>query len=72
MIILCLSWFITRFRQYGLPYDSSQPYDGKEFTDVLSAMDTRQIKLTLKSAYRKDGKKVKKIIAKYTIYSSTY
>ncbi len=72
VIILCLSWFITRFRQYGLPYDSSQPYDGKEFTDVLSAMDTRQIKLTLKSAYRKDGKKVKKIIAKYTIYSSTY
>ena len=72
MIILCLSWFITRFRQYCLPYDSSQPYDGKEFTDVLRAMDTRQIKLTLKSAYRKDGKKVKKIIAKYTIYSSTY
>ena len=62
MIILCLSWIKTRFRQYCLPYDSSQPYDGKEFTDVLRAMDARQIKLTLKNAYRKEGKKVKKIV----------
>lgn len=62
MIILCLSWIKTRFRQYCLPYDSSQPYDGKEFTDVPRAMDARQIKLTLKSAYRKEGKKVKKIV----------
>ena len=32
------------FRQYCLPYDSSQPYDGKEFTDVLRAMESAQIR----------------------------
>ncbi len=43
-------------------YDENHPFQGKEFTDVLRAMDARQIKLTLKSAYRKEGKKVKKIV----------
>lgn len=43
-------------------YDASRPYDGKELIDVLRAMDARQIKLTLKSAYRKEGRKVKKIV----------
>lgn len=43
-------------------YDKNHPFQGKEFTDVLRAMDARQIKLTLKSAYRKEGKKVKKIV----------
>lgn len=43
-------------------YDSSHPFEGKEFSDVLRAMDARQLKLTLKSAYRKEGKKVKGIV----------
>lgn len=43
-------------------YDESHPYDGKDFMDVLRAMDAHQLKLTLKSAYRKEGKKVKKIV----------
>ncbi len=43
-------------------YDDKRPYEGKEFTDVLRAMDARQLKLTLKSAYRKEGRKVKKIV----------
>ena len=43
-------------------YDENHPFQGKEFTDVLRVMDARQIKLTLKSAYRKEGKKVKKIV----------
>ena len=42
-------------------YDESHPYDGKDFMDVLRAMDAHQLKLTLKSAYRKEGEKVKKI-----------
>lgn len=41
-------------------YDESHPYDGKDFMDVLRAMDAHQLKLTLKSAYRKEGKKVKR------------
>ena len=43
-------------------YDDKRPYEGKVFTDVLRAMDARQLKLTLKSAYRKEGRKVKKIV----------
>ncbi len=44
VIILCLSWIKTRFRQYCLPYDSSQLYDVKEFTDVLRAMESAQVR----------------------------
>ena len=38
------AWIKTRFRQYCLPYDSSQPYDGKDFTDVLRAMESAQVR----------------------------
>lgn len=43
-------------------YDENHPFEGKEFTDVLRALNARQLKLTLKSAYRKEGNKVKKIV----------
>ncbi len=43
-------------------YDERRLFQGEEFTDILRAMDARQLKLTLKSAYRKEGKKVKKIV----------
>lgn len=45
-----------------ITYDESHPFEGKEFTDVLRAMDAQQLKLTLKSAYRKEGNKVRKIV----------
>ena len=38
---------------------------------MLRAMDARQIKLTLKSAYRKDGKKVKKIVEQVAATATT-
>ena len=43
-------------------YDENHPFEGKEFTDVLRALNARQLKLPLKSASRKAGNKVKKIV----------
>ena len=53
----------TALRRVGITlYDTSHPFAGKEFADVLRALNARQLKLTLKSAYRKEGNKVKKIV----------
>lgn len=44
-------------------YNSNQPYEGKELNAVLAAMNTRQLRNVLKSAYRKEARKVKDIVA---------
>jgi len=53
-------------------YDDKRPYDGKEFTDVLRVMDARQLKLTLKSAYRKEGRIVEQVAASATALSGPH
>lgn len=43
-------------------YDVERPYKGKELLAVLRAMNARQLRNTLKSAYRKEVKKVREIV----------
>lgn len=51
-------------------YDASHPYDGKEFRKVLEALDGRELKKTLKGAYRDLGKQVKATAASAVSSSS--
>ena len=44
-------------------YDENHPFDGKEFAAVLNALSPRELKKTLKAAYRVEGKKVKDLVA---------
>lgn len=44
-------------------YDNPMDYKGEEWTDLLQAFNAHDIKLTLKSAYRKEGRKVVGIVS---------
>lgn len=43
-------------------YDEKHPYEGKEFAAVLRAMSQRQLRNSLKSAYRKVARKAKAVV----------
>lgn len=44
-------------------YDERHPYDGREFAAVYRSLSPRELKRTLKVAYRTEGKKVKDMVA---------